>query len=72
MTQIDAIISEFGTATELARELGVSTSLVTEWKRQQSIPVKRWPALMALAKKRGVRLDEKRLLAANVAPERAA
>ena len=51
------IIGKFGTATALARELGVPMTTVASWKQNNQIPVWRQPKLLELAAAKGIPLS---------------
>jgi hypothetical protein len=63
---IPEIIDALGVAV-LAREFGhANLTTVDSWKRRGSIPVARWPALIAFAERAGVALTNDDLAAAHV------
>jgi hypothetical protein len=54
--RVSDIISRFGTASALARELGVPMTTVASWKQNNQIPAWRQPKLLELAAQRGIEL----------------
>ena len=53
MSDLATIIQTLGGVTRISRELGVPLGTVSAWKTRGSIPVRNWPALVALAGKVG-------------------
>jgi hypothetical protein len=66
MSTPSAIIDDLGGPTRIARGLDVYPTLVSEWKRTDSIPVKHWPALIDYAKAQDFALSADALVAAHV------
>lgn len=50
---VGTIINELGGTTKVARELGVSAPVVSNWRRRKRIPAGRWEALIEAARTRG-------------------
>ena len=50
MTPIDAMIKWFGSQAEIAKQLGVTRSAVTQWVRSEAIPPQRAIQIEALTK----------------------
>jgi len=64
------VFAAFNGPASLARSIGVRTEHATIMKRRDSIPVRYWPALIAEARVRGIRLDERRLVEIHVGAPR--
>lgn len=54
---VSDIIARFGTASSLAREMGVPMTTVASWKQKNQIPAWRQPKLLELAAARGIPLS---------------
>lgn len=68
---LDQIIINLGGPAAVAREMGLGDySTVSCWVRRGSIPVRHWPGLIKLAKRRKVALDESALLQAHTMAKR--
>ena len=68
MSDVETLINKFGGPTAFARAIGVQPSTASEMKRRKSIPVQRWPSVIAAAQARGIELDSEILMCAH-APE---
>lgn len=54
MQTVADILKSIGSNAEVARRLGVGTSVISECKRRNSLPVKYWPGIILLAAEAGV------------------
>lgn len=63
MNSIADIVAALGGPSNIARALEASPRLVTDWRRNGSIPVRYWPALQAAAEDHGVSLSYEQLVA---------
>jgi len=54
---VDDIFSQFEKATPFAKALGLKPSTASEMRRRRSIPVRYWPKLVKIARRRGINLD---------------
>ena len=68
MNDVASLIKAFGGPTAFARAIGVQPSTASEMKRRKSIPVQRWPSVIAAAQARGIEIDSEALMCAH-APE---
>lgn len=59
------VIDKFGGASALARLLGKPATTVQSWAARGSIPSRRQPTLLAIAKARGIALTADELIAAH-------
>lgn len=59
------IIKSLGKSPDVAAALGLAASTVRTMAYKNSIRPEHWPALIALARKRGVRLNRTMLIAAD-------
>lgn len=55
ITTPEGLIKSFGGSGPFSREIGVKQTTGSEMKRRNSIPVAHWPAVVAAAKRCGVR-----------------
>jgi hypothetical protein len=53
MTNIEQLIQIWPRPIDLARDLGVSPSRITDWKNRNSVPVAYWQRILAAARRRG-------------------
>lgn len=56
MTHSD-ILKKWPSAPQLAKDVGRPKGTVANWIGRNSIPVKHWPAVVAAAKKRGIKVS---------------
>lgn len=56
MNALDRAIAHFGTATDLAKALGLSSMAITQWKRR-GVPAERCPEIEAATGGAVTRLD---------------
>jgi hypothetical protein len=63
----ESIILKWPGTAAFAREVGVTTDLASKWRRGRGIPSEHWPAVLAAAKERGIRLSADDLIAAQSA-----
>lgn len=54
--RIKPIIHQLGGPAQVAAELGVNSQAVSHWIRDDAIPLARIPAILRLARKRGIPL----------------
>jgi hypothetical protein len=66
---IPEIIEAIGGASVFSRRLGKRPSTVSEMKRNQSIPVKYWPEVIAAAAERNIKITPDILMKAHLAAE---
>jgi hypothetical protein len=52
---VDGIVEAFGGTGKLAAALRVNKSLVSSWKARGYVPASNWYAILALARRRGVK-----------------
>lgn len=50
------LIESLGGATRISREMGINPQAVSNWKAR-GIPAHAWPALLDLARRKGVKLS---------------
>jgi predicted SpoU family rRNA methylase len=68
MNSIADIVAALGGPSNIAKALEASPRLVTDWRRNGSIPVRYWPALQAAAEDHGVSLSYEQLVAIHSQP----
>lgn len=66
-THID-LMKALGGSTKVARALGFTVSTVSAWKHRNRIPFEHWPAMVKLAKKKGVKVDLQKMWSLDATP----